>query len=232
MTQSKLVGNPRIQNFLMWLLRILLRLLLRLEITNIKSVPLTGPVVVIINHIAWLDPVAAVGAFPRIVIPMAKREIFDWFIAGPFMKLYQAIPVQRAGLDVNAFKSALRVLKNNGAVLLAPEGTRSPTCQLQPGKDGAVMLALRSNAAIVPIGVTGTQLVETYWKKLRRAPVHLSIGEPFRLRASSSKGADPAQRCGSNHSGDYVSAGQAATRGVSGGVPKSGGNNRELSGSC
>ena len=48
------------------------------------------------------------------------------------------------------------------------------------------MLALRSNAAIVPIGVTGTQLVETYWKKLRRAPVQLSIGEPFRLRVSSS----------------------------------------------
>ena len=185
MTKSRLVDNPKVQGFLLWLLRIVMKLLLRFEITNRQNMPLSGPVVVIINHITWLDPILALGGAPRVVIPMAKQEIFDWFFVGSIMKLYGSIPVQRDGVDVTAFKSALRVLKNNGAVLLAPEGTRSRNRQLQAGKDGAVMLALRSNAAIVPVGVTGTHLVETNWKKLKRAAVHLAVGEPFRLRSLS-----------------------------------------------
>jgi 1-acyl-sn-glycerol-3-phosphate acyltransferase len=187
MARSKLVGNPRIQRFLLWLLRLLMKLLLRVEVTNTELVPKNGPVVVVINHVGWLDPLAAVGGFPRIVVPMAKQEIFGWFFAGSVMKLYAAIPVKRGGDDIGAFKAALRVLMQGDAVLLAPEGTRSRSCQLQPGKDGAVMLALRTNAAIVPVGVTGTHLVETYWKRLRRAPIRLSIGKPFQLRPAAGR---------------------------------------------
>lgn len=187
MAKSKLVGNPKIQRVQLWLLRILMKLLLRVEVTNPEFVPKSGPVVVVINHVGWLDPLAAVGAFPRIVVPMAKQEIFRWFFAGSMMKLYEAIPVKRDGDDTGAFKAALRVLKQGGAVLLAPEGTRNRSCQLQSGKDGAVMLALRTNAAIVPVGVTGTQLVESYWKRLRRAPIRLSIGKPFQLRPAAGR---------------------------------------------
>jgi 1-acyl-sn-glycerol-3-phosphate acyltransferase len=187
MARSKLVGNPKVQSFLLWLLRILMWLLLRVEVANTELVPRSGPVVVVINHVGWLDPLAAVGGFPRIVVPLAKQEIFSWFFAGSVMKLYEAIPVKRGGDDTGAFKAALRVLKRGGAVLLAPEGTRSRTCQLQSGKDGAVMLALRTNAAIVPVGVTGTQLVESYWKRLRRAPIRLAIGKPFQLRPAAGK---------------------------------------------
>lgn len=182
MARSKLVGNPKTQRFLLWLLRLWIKLLLRVEVINTELVPRSGPVVVVINHVGWLDPLAAVGAFPRIAVPMAKQEIFSWFFAGSVVKLYEAIPVKRGGDDTRAFKAALRVLKQGGAVLLAPEGTRSRSCQLQPGKDGAVMLALRTNAAIVPVGVTGTHLVESYWKRFRRAPIQLSIGPPFQLQ--------------------------------------------------
>jgi 1-acyl-sn-glycerol-3-phosphate acyltransferase len=187
MAKNRLVGNPKVQRFQLWLLRILMKLLLRVEIGNTELVPKSGPLVVVINHVGWLDPLAAVGAFPRIVVPMAKQEIFSWFFAGSMMKLYAAIPVKRGGDDTGAFKAALRILKRGGAVLLAPEGTRSRNCQLQPGKDGAVMLALRTNAAIVPVGVTGTHLVESYWKRLRRPPIRLSIGRPFQLRPAAGK---------------------------------------------
>jgi len=188
MTKSKLVGNPKVQRIFLFLLRVLMKLLLRCEVSNTENVPRSGPVVVIINHVGWLDPLAASGSFPRIVVPMAKQEIFSWFFAGWVMRTYRAIPVKRDGVDAGAVKSALRVLKQGGVLLLAPEGTRSRNCQLQPGKDGAVVLALRTNAAIVPVGVTGTQLVESHWKRLRRAPIRLSIGKPFRLRPSSANG--------------------------------------------
>ena len=163
-----------------------MKLLLRFEISNPSQMPASGPVIVIINHIAWLDPVITVGGLSRIVVPLAKQEIFDFFLVGAVIKLYGAIPVNRGEADLNAVKSALQVLKQGGAVLLAPEGTRSRNGQLQAGKDGAVMLALRSNTPILPVGVTGTQQVESYWKRLKRAPVQLTVGQPFRLRLSSS----------------------------------------------
>ncbi len=185
MPKPSLVGNPRIQRFLIWLLRLLMRLLLRCEISNPEQMPATGPVIVIINHVAWLEPIITLGGFSRIVVPMAKQEIFDYFLAGLIMRVYQAIPVRRGEADLHAVKLALQLLKNGGAVLMAPEGTRSRTCQLQAGKAGAVTLALRANAAILPVGVTGTQQVAAYWKRLKRAPVRLSVGPPFWLRSAS-----------------------------------------------
>jgi 1-acyl-sn-glycerol-3-phosphate acyltransferase len=185
MLEGKLPGNPTAQKIMLWLLRLLMRLLLRFEITNLENIPPTGPMVVVINHIAWLDPIMVLGGFPRTVIPMTKTEAFNLFLIGQILNIYGAIPVRRGQADLNAIKLALRVLRSGGVVLLAPEGTRSPTRQLQYGKDGAVMIALRSDAAIVPVGVTGTHRVNAHWLKLKRAPVHLSAGKPFRLRPSS-----------------------------------------------
>ncbi len=175
-------GNPTVQKISLWLLRLLMRLLLRLEITNPENIPAAGPIIVIINHIALLDPFMVFGSFPRLVIPMAKKEVFDYFLLGPIFKIYGAIPVHRGEADIKAIKSALQILNNDGIVLLAPEGTRSPTYQLQAGKQGAAMIASRSGAAIVPVGVTGTHRIKANWLKLKRPPVRLSVGKAFRLR--------------------------------------------------
>lgn len=183
MNKAHLPGNATLRKIMLWLLRLLMRWLLRFEITHIENVPPTGPVVVIINHIAFLDPVIVLGSFPRLVIPMAKQETFELFIFGSLTKTYGTIPVHRGELDLNAIKTALKVLKNDGVVLVAPEGTRSPSYQMQRGKEGAAMLALRSGATIVPIGVTGTHRVKDSWLKLRRAPVRLTVGTPFCLRS-------------------------------------------------
>jgi 1-acyl-sn-glycerol-3-phosphate acyltransferase len=174
-------GRPAVQKFLLWLLRRAVKLLLRFEISHAHRLPAAGPVVVVINHIAWLDPVMAVAGLSRLVIPMAKKEIFGYFLLGALVKAYGAIPVSRSEADLAAIKTALQILKQNGVVLLAPEGTRSPACRLQPGKDGAVLLALRSNAPIVPVGVTGTERVNRGWRQFKRASVHLNVGPPFRL---------------------------------------------------
>lgn len=188
MNQDKLPGNPTIRKFLLWLLRLLMKLLLRFELANPENIPLTGPVIVIINHIAFLDPVMVLGSFPRLVLPMAKQETFDLFFWGPISKLYGAIPVRRGEADIGAIKSALQILKNGGLVLLAPEGTRSPTYQMQSGKEGAAMIALRSGATVVPVGVTGTHQVKAHWIKFKRAPVRLVVGKPFQVRAANSRG--------------------------------------------
>lgn len=193
MPARRLPGNPVAQQFLLWLLRRLMRLLLRCEVVHLEHFPARGPVVVIINHIHLFDPFVALGVIPRLVIPMAKSEAFDWFLAGAILKICGIIPVRRGQADVRAIKLALRVLRAGAGVLLAPEGTRSPNGVLLPGRDGAVLIALRSAAAIVPVGITGTDGVKSYWLKLRRAPVRVSVGEPFRLQPVSGSRIDRAE---------------------------------------
>lgn len=170
----------------MVVLRVLMWLITRFEIMGLENIPATGPVVIIINHIAFLDPVMVFGSVPRLVVPMAKSEAFTLPVWGLFMKIYGAIPVRRGEVDMNAIKHALQVLKRGEIILMAPEGTRSRTHQMQPARDGATMLALRSGAPIVPIGVTGTHWVKAHWLRLKRPPIRLSVGKPFRVQLPSS----------------------------------------------
>lgn len=67
---------------------------------------------------------------------------------------------------------------------MAPEGTRSPTYQLQPGKEGAALIALRSQATLVPIGITGTHQIKVHLIRFKRAPVRLSVGHAIRLHST------------------------------------------------
>ena len=176
------------QKIVVRLLQLLMKMLLRLEVFGLENIPVMGPVIIVINHIAFLDPLMVCGVAPRLVIPLAKKEAFDSFVWRPFLTLYGAIPVQRGEADTRAVRAALKVLKHNGVILMAPEGTRSPTYELQPGKEGAALIALRSEATIVPIGITGTHQIKAYWTKLQRAPVRLAVGPPFRLHSTSASG--------------------------------------------
>jgi 1-acyl-sn-glycerol-3-phosphate acyltransferase len=178
--RSDIPGNPFWRVFILLVVRLLIKLLLRVEIIGLHHVPASGPVIIIINHIAFLDPVLIITSLHRTVIPLAKIEVFSLPLWGWMTKSHGSIPVRRGEVDLDAMKAALRVLKSGGIILLAPEGTRSRNYQMQPAKDGAIILALRSEAVILPIGITGTHQVKANWLRGRRAPIRLSIGAPFR----------------------------------------------------
>lgn len=184
---SIIPGNSRLRALYTWLGTILLNLSLKIKTTGMEHVPVNGPLLVVINHLAFSDPLVVMACLPRLLIPMAKAEIFESWLTGWGMKSGGGIPVHRGEADMHAVKLALQVLKQGGAVLMAPEGTRSPTGQLQPAKDGATMLALRSNAAILPVGVSGSEQWPHYWGRLRRPPVRVSVGPPFRLQPTSKR---------------------------------------------
>jgi 1-acyl-sn-glycerol-3-phosphate acyltransferase len=163
------------------LLRLLYFLLLRLEVSGAENVPETGALILMINHVDALDPFIVVGIFSRAVTPMSKIEVFDIPLIGILARAYGAFPIRRGQVDKRALRQSFRVLREEAALLIAPEGTRSPTCSLQRGKEGMALIAARSGAAIIPVGITGTEDASRYWRQLRRAPVRIAIGEPFQL---------------------------------------------------
>ena len=150
-------------------------------------IPRSGPVILAANHISNADPVI-VGSWltPRLgrrIHWLGKKEMFDWPIVGWMARNGGVVPVDRGGADVEAFRIAQRVLNAGQVLMVFPEGTRSPTAELQTPKDGLAMLALRTNATIVPIGVSNTDKV---WPKGRPIPrlgghATMRIGEPFKL---------------------------------------------------
>ena len=168
--------------------RFLCRSVTRVRIEgDADAIPREGPVILAANHVSNFDPVL-IGAFltPRLgrrIHWLGKKEMFDWPIVGYMARNGGVVPVDRNGADVEAFRVARRILDAGHVLTVFPEGTRSPTGELQQPKDGLAMLALRTNPAIVPIGFSNT---DTVWPKGRLIPrlgghATMRIGEPFRL---------------------------------------------------
>jgi 1-acyl-sn-glycerol-3-phosphate acyltransferase len=112
---------------------------------------------------------------------MSKVEVFDIPLIGFLTRAYGTIPIQRGQGDSRALRQSLQVLREGGVLLISPEGTRSPTYSLQQGKEGMALLAARTGAPIIPVAITGTEQRVRYWRRLRRVPVRILIGNPFYL---------------------------------------------------
>jgi len=175
----------RIGSFVM---RVIARLFTRVEITGeLAAFPRTGAVLIAANHASNADPVL-IGGFlnARLGRPinwMGKREVFDWPIVSWLARHGGVHPVERGSADVEAFRTAMRILEGGNILAVFPEGTRSPDGRLQAAKDGAAVLAIRSGATVVPIGVGES---DRLWPKGRGFPrrtprVTIDIGAPFTL---------------------------------------------------
>lgn len=176
------------RNFCQFLLRqIAFRILVRIEsVEGVENLPPTGPGILMINHIAFVDPIVVLGVLPRNVVPLAKIEAFHYPVIGIFPHIWGAIPVRREEFDREAIRAALGVLQAGEIILLAPEGTRNPS--LRQGREGVAYLGQRTGAPIIPVAVTGTQgypsINPARW---RRGGVNIRVGKPFQFKELKEK---------------------------------------------
>lgn len=167
---------------LRWLIReIGFRFLVKVErLESLEHFPATGPAILMINHIAFVDPVVVLGLLPRNVVPMAKIEVYDYPLVGIFPRLWEVIPVRRGELDRRALRQALDVLAAGEVVLMAPEGTRHPA--LQEGREGIAYLAARAEVPVIPVAVEGTEgFPSVSFRRWRGPGARVVLGRPFRF---------------------------------------------------
>jgi 1-acyl-sn-glycerol-3-phosphate acyltransferase len=160
-----------------------MRLLFRLRAEGRHHVPLTGPVLLVANHSSLVDPPAIGGLTPRPVSFLAKAELFGVPFLGWLIRHLNARPLRRGGADPSALRLALRVLQEQGALLVFPEGTRGEEGVLRPPKAGAGMLAVLSGAPVVPVYIAGSGRA---WPRGRRLPrpgrrITVFFGAPVRF---------------------------------------------------
>lgn len=115
-----------------------------------KNTPESGPLIVAANHSRFFDPVFVCMAVPRRIQWMAKKELFV-FPFKWFFYFLAAFPVDRQGGGRAALRTALKYLAEGWAMGIFPEGTRRQAGSSQGAKSGAIMLAVRSGARILPV---------------------------------------------------------------------------------
>ncbi len=163
---------------------------------DLEGVPREGPIIIAANHASNLDPVV-LGShlLPRLgrrLQWLGKRELFDWPIVGWMARHGGIHAVDRSTADVEAYRLAKRILDEGHALFVFPEGTRSRDGALQPARDGVAVLALRTGAPIVPVGIAGSY---ERWPRGQKIPhpggrVTVRVGTPFRLADELPAGLD------------------------------------------
>lgn len=121
-----------------------------------EHIPAEGPVILVANHISYLDPPLLGAAVHRPVHFMAKAELFRNRIIAKILRRFNAFPVERGTPDRQAIRRSLEVLSEGNVLVMFPEGTRSRTGELLPGQNGVALLALRTRATVIPAGIAGT----------------------------------------------------------------------------
>lgn len=136
---------------------VLFKIGLRLKIEGRENIPASGPLVMASNHLSLLDPPVIGTCATRKVHFMAKQELFVP-ILGDIYKALGAFPVRRGGADRAAIKHGIDILQSGKVLAIFPEGTRSRTGKLGKAEPGALMMAGKAGAAIVPTCVIGTDI--------------------------------------------------------------------------
>jgi 1-acyl-sn-glycerol-3-phosphate acyltransferase len=157
------------------------------SVEGLENVPAQGPAIMMINHIAFVDPFIVLHMSPRDIVPLAKVEVYSYPLVGVLPRIWGVIPVRREVFDRRAIQGAREVLRTGEIILVAPEAHRSPA--LQHAKEGIAYLATRSNAPVVPVAIDGTEGFPSlpFLARWRGPGARVRFGKPFRFRVGDSR---------------------------------------------
>jgi 1-acyl-sn-glycerol-3-phosphate acyltransferase len=157
------------------------------KVTGVENVPPMGPLIVVANHQSYVDPPLLGASIPRRLWFLAKKEIFQGPIADWFLKSYGAFPLDREDRDIRAYRWVLNKLQRDGVVAIFPEGTRSPRA-MKHATSGVVQLALKTQAPLLPVGITGTEHLGHWLRTLHpTGRIRVNIGTVFSLPSVEGK---------------------------------------------
>jgi 1-acyl-sn-glycerol-3-phosphate acyltransferase len=158
----------------------LARLLFRPSVEGAKNIPLSGPVLIAPIHRSNVDFAFTLFISPRKVFFMAKDGIFRVPLLGPLLLRLGAFPVNRKSADRESLRLSEKVLRQGQALVLFPEGTRKEGDTVGPLHDGAMFLAARTGATVVPVGISGSDRAMPVGARLPRfSKIHVVVGTPI-----------------------------------------------------
>jgi len=128
---------------------------LRYKVTYIgrENIPQDGGFIIACNHQSGVDPIILGRGVKRTIHFMAKEELFENEALGIFIKHLNAFPVRRGQGDTTAVEFAEDIVRNGYVLGIFPEGTRSKENKVGRGKTGVALIAAKSGADVLPMGI-------------------------------------------------------------------------------
>ena len=126
------------------------------EVAGTENFPTDGPFLIASNHASHLDPPVVGCHVPRQMRFFARKSLWKVPVLGWWLDQVETIPVERDSGDIGAIKRVILALKENRAVVLFPEGTRSLDGHLHKAKPGVGFMACKTGVPVVPCRVYGS----------------------------------------------------------------------------
>jgi len=169
-----------VQLFFYVLAYLVARILWRVRLPPHDRLP-PGGAVIVCNHRGPFDPVFIQLVAGRVVHWMVASEYCQHPATGWFLRIAQAIPVSRGGIDTAATKTAIRYAQSGALVGMFPEGRLNMTDRiLLPGRPGAALVALHANVPVIPCYISGSPQAPSILATLfTPAKATLKLGQPI-----------------------------------------------------
>jgi 1-acyl-sn-glycerol-3-phosphate acyltransferase len=160
------------------------------EVHGREHVPKTGAVIVASNHISFWDPLLVGTAAIREQHYLAKGELFapplGWLI-----RAFNAIPIRRGVADLTGLAKARDVLRAGRSLILFPEGTRARDGELRSARPGLGVLAVSTDALVVPTSIMGSNRPRKWMFRQSRLRVDFGPPRSWRELAGAEAGLEP-----------------------------------------
>jgi 1-acyl-sn-glycerol-3-phosphate acyltransferase len=172
--------SEKLRKILCWLMDHLTRT----TYYDLENLPANGPVIIAINHLSRLDiPLIYCNPYRKDLTALVATKYLKYPVINWILKTAGAIWIDREIADFGAIRVANDALQKGIGLGISPEGTRSKNHSLIEGKSGVVLIALKSGAPIVPVGVWGTETGTKQLLTFRKPVMFARFGKAFRIPA-------------------------------------------------
>lgn len=170
-----------------WVIGPLMMTVFRPWVTGLENMPKTGPVIVVCNHLSFVDSVFLPLVIERQMAFLAKSDYFTGrglkgFFIRFFMTSAGQLPIDRSGGKASeaSLNSGLAVLAEGKVLAVYPEGTRSPDGRMFRGRTGVARMVVEANVPVIPVAVVDTDKVMPLGSKFPSVhKVGVIVGKPL-----------------------------------------------------
>ncbi|MGB7292702.1 MAG: AMP-binding protein [Thermodesulfobacteriota bacterium] len=160
------------------------RVVLRMRIVGMDKIPREGPVLLCPNHQSYIDPIVIVAALPGWILDrllltgfseLFKKAPLSWIV-----RPLRVIPIGSTDTFGDSLELTYDGLKRGMALLLFPEGRRTPTGNIMPARMGVGILSVEAKVPIIPILIEGAaNTLSPLHPGFKFAKVNIVVGDPI-----------------------------------------------------